>query len=90
MKRKHRDTVQEMKGQDNKSDHLSVYRYDGPEGQDDDVNSMEDTQDFRNRQVSYYVNKDAMRDMDNDADDDDEYGAEYKKKKSGYGGNLAN
>jgi hypothetical protein len=75
----HRDTV------DNKSDHISVYRYDGPEMDDDDVNSIDGG---RNRQVSYYVNKDAMREMDNDADDDD-YGYEAKKKK-GYGGNIAN
>lgn len=42
----------------------------------------------RNRQVSYYVNKDAMREMDNDADDDD-YGYETKKKK-GTGSNYTN
>jgi hypothetical protein len=78
-KRLHRDTV------DNKSDHISSYRYEGPDMEDDDVNSIDGG---RNRQVSYYVNKDALREMDNDADDDD-YGYEAKKKK-GYAGNLAN
>ena len=51
---------------------------------DDDVNSIDGG---RNRQVSYYVNKDAMREMDNDADDDD-YG--YETKKKSYAGNIAN
>ena len=40
----------------------------------------------RNRQVSYYVNKEAMREMNND---DDDYGHEISKKK-GKAGNLAN
>ena len=83
MKRQNRrDTV------DNKSDHLSVYRYDGPDAHDDDFDSMDGGNDFqRNRQISYYVNKDAMREMENDGDDDD-YGVEAKRK--GPNGNLAN
>jgi len=40
----------------------------------------------RNRQVSYYVNKEAMREMNND--DEDEYGHEISKNK-GKAGNLA-
>ena len=83
MKRQNRrDTV------DNKSDHLSVYRYDGPEAHDNDVESLDGGNDFqRNRQVSYYVNKDAMREMENDGDDDD-YGVEAKRR--GPSSNIAN
>ena len=41
MKRQNRrDTV------DNKSDHLSVYRYEGPDAHDDDVDSMDGGNDF--------------------------------------------
>lgn len=41
---------------DNKSDHVSVYKYDGPEAKWDDVNSEDGMDINRNRQVSYYVN----------------------------------
>ena len=73
-KRMHRDTV------DNKADHISSYRYEGPDNED-----IESIDGGRDRQVSYYVNKDALREMDNDADDDD-YGYETKKKNYKQGG----
>jgi hypothetical protein len=72
---------------DNKSDHVSVYKYDGPEAQWDDVNSEDGIDITRNRQVSYYVNKEAMREMNNY--DEDDYGQEISKKKS-KAGNLGN
>lgn len=59
---------------------LSVYRYDGVDTMNDDNVSMDgaDRIGNRDRQVTYYVNKDAMRDMDDGSDED--YGRERKGK----------
>ena len=82
-----RDTLDNS---DNNSEgHVSVYKYDGPEAQWDDTNSEDANDITRNRQVSYYVNKEAMREMIND--DEDDYGQEVSKKKGGAkAGNLEN
>jgi hypothetical protein len=68
---------------------VSVYQYKGDTYQQDDFDDDYGNEgNGRNRQVSYYVNKDVGRQLD-DEEDDDDYGQQVNR---GYGGktNMAN